>query len=101
MAQILRRYELGRDGTHLVEMPRRARIITVAFENRRPCIHALIEETADTKAFDRPHQRQFAVLTAGSVAPDGAGYIGSCFDPPRSAYRGETYHVFEMRSGRG
>lgn len=79
----------------VVTIPRRARIIAVTWETRIT-VYCLVDEDADTRAFETTHHRQFQIAVAGQQAPEGANFIGLCTNPPRSAFRGQTYLVFEL-----
>lgn len=96
MARMIVKYPLTKAGvTQNIQMPRRARILYVSMDASGPVLFAELLVDADTKAFDVAHVRSFTVLSSGSVAPEGAGYVGSC--AWRTGKLLEDYHVFETR----
>lgn len=96
MSRMIVKYPLSKTGApQNIDMPRRARILYVAMDASGPVLFAELVVDADTKAFDVQHMRSFVVVTAGAVAPEGAGHVGSC--AWRSGKVLEDYHVFETR----
>lgn len=93
MPHLLKRYDLTTvTTTQTVKMPKRARIIFVARSKRGPSLCTMVEEDADTRAFDTgKHERFFTVASDGMIAPEGGVYVGST--QPES----NCYHVFEVR----
>jgi hypothetical protein len=102
MSRILKRYELaGGYDTQAIHLPKRARILFVATGRVGPALCTVLEEDADTRAFDTgQHQRFFVVVPDGSAAPEVGVYVGSvqtAGHKPQST----CLHVFEVRAPGG
>lgn len=97
MAKIVRRFTLNKtmDGPQSVDMPKRARVMSVYGLNGRVAIDAEVFEDADTKAFDRAHQRHFQLVSAGELIPEGVQVGSFCATSPERQTR--VYHLFEVR----
>lgn len=97
MARQILKYLL--DGTapvQAIEMPRRARVISVCWDRVAPALFAELVVDADTKAFEVRHMRYFAIVHSGGTVPEAAGYIGSCVSRPGP--RLVDHHIYEVRS---
>jgi hypothetical protein len=80
-----------------VKMPKRARIIFTANGSHGPVLCALVEEDADTQAFDLgKHERFFQVCSDGMPTPEGGVHVGSV-QTGDNHRQGNAYHVFEVR----
>lgn len=97
MARMIAKYPLTKSAqVQNIDMPRRARLLCIAMDTKGPAIFAEVLVDADTKAFDVPHTRRFAVVSAGGVAPEGSGHIGSCTRMAGKVL--EDFHVYEVRT---
>lgn len=97
MAKMVRQFTLNRAirEPQAIDMPKRARIMSVHPINARVLIDAEVYEDEDTKAFDRAHQRHFQVITAGELIPEGV-QVGSFVATSRERQT-RVYHVYEVR----
>lgn len=98
MAKTVRRFTLATKQVgepQALDMPKRARILSVFSIAGRAAIEAEVYEDEDTKAFDRAHQRHFQLVKAGGLVPEGV-WIGS-FASNAPAREVGVYHVYEVR----
>lgn len=97
MAKIVKRFTLAKTvgSPQAVDMPKRARVLSVFAINARVALDAEVYEDEDTKAFDRAHQRYFQVVSSGDLIPEGALVGSFCATSPERQTR--VYHVFEVR----
>lgn len=97
MTKMVRQFTLNKAirEPQAIDMPKRARILSVHPVNARVLIDAEVHEDADTKAFDRAHQRHFQLVTVGDLIPEGV-QVGSfvAASPERQT---RVYHLFEVR----
>jgi hypothetical protein len=96
MSRLIHRYALGTGhDTQTVRMPKRARVIHVGF-SQSPILCALVDEDADTRAFDTgKHERYFVVVADGGAAPEVGVYVGSA-QTPGNHKQAICLHVFEV-----
>lgn len=100
MARMIQSYQLNAAAQpQAIDMPRRARVVSVAMGEGGPMLFAEVLHDADTKAFDVRNMRHFVVVCAGGTVPEGAGYIGSCA-LKLTGRKMVDYHVYEVRPGR-
>jgi hypothetical protein len=97
MAKMVRQFTLNKaiHEPQAIDMPKRARIMSVHSINTRVLIDAEVHEDEDTKAFDRAHQRHFQIITAGELIPEGM-QVGNFVATSRERQT-RVYHVFEVR----
>jgi hypothetical protein len=100
MARVINKYHLTAEATvQAVEMPKRARVVSVGMGEGGPWLFAEVYQDVDTVAFDVRNYRHFVVVVSGGAVPEGAGYVGSCA-LQLTGRKVVDYHVYEVRPGR-
>ena len=84
-------------GKQTIDMPKRAKVLSVYPADAHIAIDAAVIEDADTRAFDIKHQRYFEVAAAGQFCPEGT-HVGSVsLEEGAKKKSARGFHVFEVR----